>query len=52
SFDIRFTSMPAHEEFGDGKKFAERIREIYKGRNLQIPDDFDSALTTPPVHYM
>ncbi|KAL3461165.1 hypothetical protein BJX64DRAFT_165721 [Aspergillus heterothallicus] len=52
SFDIRFASVPAHEEFGDGKEFAKRIREIYKGRNLEIPDDFDSSLTTPPIHYM
>ncbi|KAL4902173.1 hypothetical protein BDW74DRAFT_181022 [Aspergillus multicolor] len=29
-----------------------RIRDIYKGKGLEIPDDFDSALTTPPVHYM
>lgn len=29
-----------------------RVREIYKGKNLQIPDDFDSTLTTPPVHFM
>ncbi|KAL4971534.1 hypothetical protein BDW66DRAFT_163609 [Aspergillus desertorum] len=52
SFDIRFASVPAHEEFGDGKEFANRIREIYKGQNLQIPDDFGSTLTTPPVHFM
>ncbi|KAL5001729.1 hypothetical protein BDV10DRAFT_182294 [Aspergillus recurvatus] len=29
-----------------------RIREIYKGKGLEIPDDFDSTLTMPPVHYM
>ncbi|KAL4864878.1 hypothetical protein BDV12DRAFT_175508 [Aspergillus spectabilis] len=52
SFDIRFDSVPAHEEFGDGKVFAEKIREIYKGRGLEIPDDFDSTLTTPPIHFM
>ncbi|KAL4914583.1 hypothetical protein BDW62DRAFT_204472 [Aspergillus aurantiobrunneus] len=52
SFDIRFDSMPAHERFGDGKGLADRIREIYKGKGLEIPDDFDSTLTTPPVHFM
>ncbi|OJJ63028.1 hypothetical protein ASPSYDRAFT_41721 [Aspergillus sydowii CBS 593.65] len=52
SFDIRFDSVPAHEEYGDGKVLADRVREIYKGKNLQIPDDFDSTLTTPPVHFM
>ena len=29
-----------------------RIREIYKGKGLEIPDDFDSTLTMPPVHFM
>ncbi|KAI9369650.1 hypothetical protein BJX61DRAFT_518667 [Aspergillus egyptiacus] len=52
SFDIRFDSVPAHDQFGDGKEFAQRIREIYKGRNLEIPNDFDSTLTTPPVVFM
>ncbi|KAL4959281.1 uncharacterized protein BDV14DRAFT_184925 [Aspergillus stella-maris] len=52
SFDIRFASMPAHEEYGDGSELANRMREIYKGRNLEFPDDFDSTLTTPPIHFM
>ncbi|KAL3472503.1 hypothetical protein BJX99DRAFT_249653 [Aspergillus californicus] len=52
TFDIRYASLPAHDQFGDGKVIAERIREIYKGKNLEIPDDFDSTLTTPPVHFM
>ncbi|KAL5336884.1 hypothetical protein BJX70DRAFT_371393 [Aspergillus crustosus] len=52
SFDIRFKSVPAHDEFGDGKEFAARIREIYHGKGLEIPDDFDSTLTTPPIHFM
>ncbi|RDW81593.1 uncharacterized protein DSM5745_05150 [Aspergillus mulundensis] len=52
TFDIRFASVPAYDQFGGGKGLAEKIRDIYKGKGLEIPDDFDSALTTPPVHYM
>ncbi|KAL4751317.1 hypothetical protein BDW72DRAFT_173830 [Aspergillus terricola var. indicus] len=52
NFDIRFASVPAHDQYGDGKRLADRIREIYKGKGLEIPDDFDSTLTMPPVHYM
>ncbi|KKK16038.1 hypothetical protein ARAM_004619 [Aspergillus rambellii] len=29
-----------------------RIRHIYEGRGLSIPDFYDSTLTTPPVHFM
>ncbi|KAL4803058.1 hypothetical protein BDV18DRAFT_146190 [Aspergillus unguis] len=52
SFDIRFPSVPASDQFRDGKGLAEKVREIYKGKGLEIPDDFDSTLTTPPVHFM
>ncbi|KAL4786585.1 hypothetical protein BJX76DRAFT_354950 [Aspergillus varians] len=44
--------MPAHEQFGDGKELAGRVREIYRGKGLEIPDEFDSTTTTPPVHFM
>ncbi|KAL4928924.1 uncharacterized protein BDV17DRAFT_263102 [Aspergillus undulatus] len=52
SFDIRFDNIPAHDEYGDGKELADRMREIYKGKGLEFPNDFDSTLTTPPVHFM
>ncbi|KAL6231891.1 hypothetical protein BDW75DRAFT_247593 [Aspergillus navahoensis] len=52
SFDIRFASVPAHDQFGDRKRLADQIREIYKGKGLEIPNEFDSTLTMPPVHYM
>ncbi|KAL2870144.1 uncharacterized protein BJX67DRAFT_307939 [Aspergillus lucknowensis] len=52
TFDIHFASVPAHEQFGDGKVLADRIRDIYKGKGLEIPDDYDSTLTTPPIHFM
>lgn len=29
-----------------------RIREIYKGNNVEIPDEFESTSTYPPIHFM
>ncbi|KAK9646487.1 hypothetical protein HCH54_005228 [Aspergillus fumigatus] len=51
-FDIRYDNELAHEYYGSGKMLAERIREIYRDWNLQIPDIFVSTLTTPPIHFM
>ncbi|GAQ11830.1 hypothetical protein ALT_9151 [Aspergillus lentulus] len=52
TFDIHFDNELAHDYYGDGKKLAENLREIYHDRNLKFPDVFDSTLTTPPVHFI
>lgn len=28
------------------------MRRIYHDKNLQFPNEFESTLTTPPVHFM
>ncbi|PTU23980.1 hypothetical protein P175DRAFT_0553274 [Aspergillus ochraceoroseus IBT 24754] len=52
TFDIHFDSVYSHDTLGEGKQLADRIRHIYEGRGLSIPDFYDSTLTTPPVHFM
>ncbi|RDW92944.1 uncharacterized protein DSM5745_00266 [Aspergillus mulundensis] len=52
TFDIRYDNELAHEYYGDGKKLADRVRTIYDGKRLDIPDTFDSTFTHPPIHFM
>ncbi|KAE8350336.1 hypothetical protein BDV28DRAFT_151042 [Aspergillus coremiiformis] len=52
TFDIRFDNELAHDYYGDGKKLAESMRRVYHDKNLQFPDEFESTLTTPPIHFM
>ncbi|KAF5862108.1 hypothetical protein ETB97_012092 [Aspergillus alliaceus] len=52
TFDIRYDNELAHEYYGEGKKLADNLRYVYKDKHLQFPDDFESTLTTPPIHFM
>ncbi|KAL2836015.1 hypothetical protein BJX68DRAFT_251148 [Aspergillus pseudodeflectus] len=52
TFDIRYVNELAHQYYGDGAKLANTVRETYKGKDLNIPDKFDSTLTVPPIHFM
>ncbi|KAL4893248.1 hypothetical protein BDV59DRAFT_201838 [Aspergillus ambiguus] len=52
NFDIRYTNELAHDFYGDGKVLADHIRDIYKEKGVEIPDDFQSTRTTPPTHFM
>ncbi|PWY80772.1 hypothetical protein BO94DRAFT_602052 [Aspergillus sclerotioniger CBS 115572] len=62
TFDVRYDNELAHEYYGDGSKLSAKynrpstgpvdLREIYKDSHLEIPDQFDSTLTTPPIHFM
>ncbi|EAW15285.1 uncharacterized protein ACLA_059520 [Aspergillus clavatus NRRL 1] len=52
TFDIRYDNELAHEYYGDGHKLADKLRAIYSGQNLIIPNEFESTLTTPPIHFM
>ncbi|KAL2782966.1 hypothetical protein BJX66DRAFT_143639 [Aspergillus keveii] len=52
TFDIRYDNELAHQYYSDGSKLTDSIRETYKGKHLDIPDEFESTLTTPPIHFM
>ncbi|PYI08772.1 hypothetical protein BO78DRAFT_364138 [Aspergillus sclerotiicarbonarius CBS 121057] len=52
TFDVRYDNELAHEYYGDGTKLSANLREIYKDKHLEIPDQFDSTMTTPPIHFM
>lgn len=52
TFDVRYDNELAHDYYGDGKQLAEHMRRIYHDKNLQFPNEFESTLTTPPVHFM
>ncbi|KAL2830316.1 hypothetical protein BDW59DRAFT_23671 [Aspergillus cavernicola] len=52
TFDIRYDNELAHEYYGDGEKLARIMRETYHDKGLQIPEEFESTLTTPPMHFM
>ncbi|GES64906.1 hypothetical protein Y699_05465 [Aspergillus terreus] len=52
NFDIYYANELAHDFYGDGKHLADCVREIYKGKSVKVPDDFESTLTTPPIHFM
>ncbi|KNG83244.1 hypothetical protein ANOM_009054 [Aspergillus nomiae NRRL 13137] len=52
TFDVRYDNELAHDYYGDGKKLADYMRRIYHDKNLHFPDEFDSTLTTPPIHFM
>ncbi|KAL2783036.1 hypothetical protein BJX66DRAFT_141975 [Aspergillus keveii] len=52
TFDVRYDNELAHEYYGDGKKLADRMRQIYHDKGLTIPDQFDSTATYPPIHFM
>ncbi|KAG2420231.1 hypothetical protein HFD88_005031 [Aspergillus terreus] len=52
NFDIYYANELAHDFYGDGKHLADCVREIYKDKRVKVPDDFESTLTTPPIHFM
>ncbi|KAL2843176.1 hypothetical protein BJY01DRAFT_248760 [Aspergillus pseudoustus] len=52
TFDVRYDNELAHQYYGDGDVLAKKIREIYDGKSLTIPDSFDSTKTFPPIHFM
>ncbi|PLN82790.1 hypothetical protein BDW42DRAFT_192794 [Aspergillus taichungensis] len=52
TFDIRYDNELAHDYYRDGADLAAVIRDIYRDRQLHIPDAFESTLTTPPIHFM
>ncbi|KAL4878341.1 hypothetical protein BJY04DRAFT_221277 [Aspergillus karnatakaensis] len=52
TFDIRYDNELAHQYYGDGEKLAKRIRQVYNGKSLTIPDEWDSTSTYPPIHFM
>ncbi|CEL09672.1 hypothetical protein ASPCAL12805 [Aspergillus calidoustus] len=52
TFDIRYDDELAHEYYGDGKQLSQTVREIYRNRDLIIPDEFRSTMSSPPVNLM
>ncbi|KAL2851332.1 hypothetical protein BJX68DRAFT_266239 [Aspergillus pseudodeflectus] len=52
TFDIRYDDEFAHEKYGDGKELSETVRQIYRNRDLIIPDEFRSTRSRPPVNLM
>ncbi|PWY89180.1 hypothetical protein BO70DRAFT_393690 [Aspergillus heteromorphus CBS 117.55] len=52
TFDVRYDNELAHEYYGEGSKLAATIRQTYHDRDLEVPDEYDSTLTTPPIHFM
>ncbi|PLB50780.1 hypothetical protein P170DRAFT_508911 [Aspergillus steynii IBT 23096] len=52
TFDVRYDNELAHEYYGDGQKLTDRMRQIYNGKELTFPDQYDSTFTTPPIHFM
>ncbi|KAA8648432.1 hypothetical protein EYZ11_000367 [Aspergillus tanneri] len=52
TFNVHYTDEFSHNFYGDGKKLAGNMREIYHDQNIEFPDDFDSTMTVPPVHFM
>ncbi|KAF7587039.1 hypothetical protein BBP40_007835 [Aspergillus hancockii] len=52
TFDVRYDNELAHEYYGEGKRLADKMRGIYHDMNLKFPDEFDSTLTTPPIHFI
>ncbi|KAB8071774.1 hypothetical protein BDV29DRAFT_159191 [Aspergillus leporis] len=52
TFDVRYDNEQAHNYYGEGQKLANKMRQIYHDMNLEFPDDYDSTLTTPPIHFM
>ncbi|RAH69491.1 uncharacterized protein BO66DRAFT_392433 [Aspergillus aculeatinus CBS 121060] len=52
TFDVRYDNELAHDYYGEGSKLANNLRQIYKAKNLQIPDEFESTSTYPPIHFM
>ncbi|RAH76901.1 hypothetical protein BO86DRAFT_324508, partial [Aspergillus japonicus CBS 114.51] len=52
TFDVRYDNELAHDYYGDGSKLANNLRKIYEAQHLEIPDEFESTLTTPPIHFM
>ncbi|KAI9925065.1 hypothetical protein MW887_006473 [Aspergillus wentii] len=52
TFDVRYDNELAHEYYGDGKKLADQMRNIYKNQHVTFPDEYDSTQTYPPIHFM
>ncbi|OOF90548.1 hypothetical protein ASPCADRAFT_211956 [Aspergillus carbonarius ITEM 5010] len=52
TFDIRYDNELAHDYYGDGPKLSNTLRNVYKDSHLEIPDEFESTMTTPPIHFM
>ncbi|KAE8374916.1 hypothetical protein BDV26DRAFT_295519 [Aspergillus bertholletiae] len=52
TFDVRYDNELAHEYYGDGKQLADNLRKYYHDKSLKFPDEFESTLTTPPIHFM
>ncbi|KAL3459130.1 hypothetical protein BJX64DRAFT_291527 [Aspergillus heterothallicus] len=52
TFDVRYDNELAHQFYGDGEKLATRIRQVYDGNSLTIPDIWETTPTHPPVHFM
>ncbi|RAL02545.1 uncharacterized protein BO80DRAFT_453784 [Aspergillus ibericus CBS 121593] len=52
TFDVRYDNELAHVYYGEGSKLSDKLREIYQDKHLEIPNEFDSTLTSPPIHFM
>ncbi|KAE8422536.1 hypothetical protein BDV36DRAFT_291364 [Aspergillus pseudocaelatus] len=52
TFDVRYDNELAHQYYGDGEKLAAQMRQIYKNKNLEFPNQFDSTSTYPPINFM
>ncbi|KAF9889440.1 hypothetical protein FE257_007342 [Aspergillus nanangensis] len=52
TFNVHYSDDLSHTYYGDGKELAQHLRDIYKDQHIDFPDDFESTLTYPPVHYL
>ncbi|GKZ25435.1 hypothetical protein AbraIFM66951_000647 [Aspergillus brasiliensis] len=52
TFDVRYDNELAHQYYGDGEKLTKNLENVYQGKNLQFPKDYDSTSTWPPIHFM
>ncbi|PYH43047.1 uncharacterized protein BP01DRAFT_359010 [Aspergillus saccharolyticus JOP 1030-1] len=52
TFDVRYDNELAHDYYGDGEKLTKMLNKVYEAKHLQFPDNFDSTLTSPPIHFM
>ncbi|KAH8429825.1 uncharacterized protein LDX57_007496 [Aspergillus melleus] len=52
TFDVRYDNELAHQYYGDGEKLTKRMQDIYNGKNLTFPKEYDTTSTYPPISFM
>ncbi|BCS02003.1 uncharacterized protein AKAW2_60267S [Aspergillus luchuensis] len=52
TFDVRYDNELAHQYYGEGERLTKTLQDVYKGKNLEFPKNFDSTQTTPPIYFM